>query len=44
LSSYFASLIVYGVSPQLLTVISGLLASSAGIVWFVRQKKGAVYA
>jgi MFS family permease len=44
LSSYFASLAIYGISPQMLTVISGLLASSAGIVWFVRQKKAAVYA
>lgn len=44
LSSYLASLAIYGISPQMLTVISGLLASSAGIVWFARQKKTAVYA
>ena len=43
LSSYLASLLVYEISPQMLTVISGLLAASSGVVWFVRQKKDAVY-
>ena len=38
LSSYLASLAIYGISPQMLTVISGLLAGSAGIVWFIREK------
>ncbi|MEO7673094.1 MAG: MFS transporter [Pyrinomonadaceae bacterium] len=39
LSSWAASLLVYGVSPQVLTMFSGILAGSAGIVWFVREKK-----
>lgn len=38
LSSYFASLAIYGISPQSLTVISGLLSASAGIVWFLRDR------
>lgn len=38
LSSYFASLAVYEISPQMLTAISGLLAGSSGVVWFLRQK------
>jgi Bacterial protein of unknown function (DUF894). len=41
LSSFFASLAVYDISPQVLTVISGLLAGSSGIVWFIRQKNNA---
>jgi MFS family permease len=39
LSSYLASLAIYGISPQMLTVISGILSASAGVVWFMRQKK-----
>jgi MFS family permease len=39
LSSYFASLAIYGISPQMLTVISGVLSASAGIVWFLRERK-----
>ncbi len=39
LSSYLASLAIYGISPQMLTVISGILSASAGIVWFIRQRK-----
>jgi MFS family permease len=38
LSSYAASLAIYGISAQTLTVLSGLLAGSAGIVWFIREK------
>lgn len=38
LSSYLASLAIYGISPQSLTVISGILSASAGIVWFLREK------
>lgn len=38
-SSYFASLAVYGISAQTLTVISGILSASAGIVWFMRERK-----
>jgi MFS family permease len=37
LSSWVASLLIYGVSPQVLTIFSGLLAGTAGIVWFWRQ-------
>ena len=37
LSSYFASLAMYGISIQTLTVISGILSASAGLVWFMRQ-------
>lgn len=39
LSSYFASLAIYGISPQMLTVISGVLSASAGVVWFMREGK-----
>jgi MFS family permease len=39
LSSYFASLAIYGISAQTLTVISGILSASAGIVWFIRERK-----
>src|SRR4029079_15053576 len=39
LSSYFASLAVYDISPQMLTAISGLLAGSSGVIWFIRQRK-----
>ncbi len=38
LSSYFASLAIYGISPQTLTIISGILSASAGVVWFMREK------
>ncbi|MBS1793034.1 MAG: MFS transporter [Acidobacteria bacterium] len=40
LSSYFASLAVYSISPQILTVISGILSGSAGVVWFLRERNG----
>ena len=39
ISSWAASLLIYGISPQVLTIFSGLLAGSAGIVWFIREKK-----
>jgi MFS family permease len=39
LSSFFASEAVYYISPQMLTVISGILSASAGILWFIRQRK-----
>ena len=39
LSSYAASLAIYEISPQFLTVVSGVLSASAGVVWFVRQRK-----
>lgn len=39
LSSYIAGGMMYYITPQTLTVISGLLSALAGIVWFVREKK-----
>jgi MFS family permease len=38
LSSYFSSELMYYISPQMLTVISGVLSASAGILWFVRMR------
>lgn len=38
LSSYFASLSMYGISPQMLTIISGILSASSGFIWFLRMK------
>lgn len=38
LSSFFSSEAIYYISPQLLTVISGILSGSAGIVWFMRER------
>lgn len=35
-STYLSSLAIYAISPQALTVVSGLLAGTAGIVWFAR--------
>lgn len=37
-SSWVSSALVYGVSAQVLTIFSGLLAGSAGIVWFIRER------
>jgi MFS family permease len=37
LSSYLASEAMYYITPQTLTVISGILSASAGIVWFIRS-------
>lgn len=39
LSSYFSSEAMYYISPQMLTIISGILSASAGIVWFFRSSK-----
>ena len=38
LSSYFSSELMNYISPQLLTVISGILSASAGVLWFVRMR------
>ncbi|MCD9189279.1 MAG: MFS transporter [Pyrinomonadaceae bacterium] len=38
LSSFFSSEAMYYISPQFLTVISGILSGSAGIVWFMRER------
>ncbi len=37
LSSYFASLAMSVITPQTLTIISGLLPASAGVVWYLRE-------
>jgi len=39
LSSYFAGVSLNYISAQLLTLIAGILASTSGIVWFLREKK-----
>ncbi len=39
LSSYFSSELMYYLSPQILTVISGILSASAGVLWFVRMRR-----
>lgn len=39
LSSYFASLAMYGMSVQNLTVISGILSGAAGVVWLLRERQ-----
>lgn len=39
LSSYVGGELMYYISPQTLTVFSGLLAGTAGLVWFVRERK-----
>ncbi|MEQ1604908.1 MAG: MFS transporter [Pyrinomonadaceae bacterium] len=39
LSSYVASGMMYYITPQTLTIISGVLSALAGIVWFLREKK-----
>jgi MFS family permease len=38
LSSYVASEAMYYISPQTLTVISGVLSAAAGVFWFIRQR------
>jgi Na+/melibiose symporter-like transporter len=42
LSIYLSSLAVYKISPQMLTVISGILSASSGLVWFFRNRKSNV--
>lgn len=39
LSSYFSSVLMFYISPQMLTVLSGILSAGAGVVWFLRRKK-----
>jgi MFS family permease len=38
LSSYFSSELMYYISPQMLTIISGVLSASAGVLWFFRMR------
>lgn len=40
LSSYVASLAMYRITPESLTIISGLLSASSGVMWFLRMKRG----
>jgi MFS family permease len=37
LSSYLASEAMFYISPQLLTIISGILSAGSGVLWFVRH-------
>ena len=39
LMSYAASEMMFYMSPQMLTVISGILSAGAGVVWFIRTEK-----
>ncbi|MBP6004189.1 MAG: MFS transporter [Pyrinomonadaceae bacterium] len=39
ISSFAAGEAMYYISPQTLTVISGVLSALAGVVWFIRQPK-----
>jgi MFS family permease len=39
LSSYVSAAMMFYISPMTLTIISGFLSASAGIVWFLRQKE-----
>jgi len=38
LSSYVSSELMYYITPQTLTVLSGLLSAMAGVVWFCRER------
>lgn len=40
LSGYLAGLSIYRISPQTLTIISGVLSASAGVLWFIRERGG----
>ena len=40
MSSYFSSELMLYISPQMLTVISGILSAGAGVVWFLRNRRG----
>jgi MFS family permease len=42
LSSYAAAEFMYYISPETLTAISGILSAFAGVVWFIRVKKGSI--
>jgi predicted MFS family arabinose efflux permease len=37
ISSYVAGSAMYYISPQTLTVLSGVLSAASGIIWFIRQ-------
>jgi hypothetical protein len=38
LASYAASGAMFYITPQTLTIISGLISALAGVVWFIREK------
>src|SRR5687767_2777809 len=38
ISSYLASEAMYYISPQMLTVISGILSAGSGVLWFIRHR------
>jgi MFS family permease len=38
-SSYAAAALMFYISPMTLTVISGILSASAGIVWYIRHRE-----
>lgn len=40
LSSYIAGGLMYYITPQTLTIISGILSALAGVVWFARDDSG----
>jgi hypothetical protein len=39
MSSFIASGMMLYITPQTLTMISGILSALAGVVWFMREKK-----
>ncbi|MEQ1644435.1 MAG: MFS transporter, partial [Pyrinomonadaceae bacterium] len=39
MSSYVSSGLMFYITPQTLTVFSGLLSALAGVVWFIRERK-----
>ncbi len=39
LSSFAAGELMYFITPQTLTIISGVLSALAGVVWFIRQPR-----
>lgn len=38
ISSYVSAELMYYISPMTLTILSGVLSGSAGVVWFMRQR------
>jgi MFS family permease len=38
-SSYFSSAMMHYILPETLTIVSGVLSASAGIVWFLRHRR-----
>ena len=39
LMSYAASGMMFYITPQTLTICSGILSALAGVVWFIRERK-----